>query len=140
MFGDRGIAIPEHLASAAFRAINGEFGWTGVRALEVVAILADRELAVLGGELWWVLDGADGWKGLIPQQQGPDAVYAWETKKGTGEAWPVFVRRCASETLAAIEELPRPGELRPNLPGRILYNLTWVSQGGEYDGLLQRRK
>ena len=44
--------IPEHLASAGFRAINGEFGWTRAQALEVVAILSDRELAVLGGELW----------------------------------------------------------------------------------------
>jgi hypothetical protein len=46
--------IPEHWASAGFRAINGEFGWTRAQALEVVAILADREQAVLGGELWWV--------------------------------------------------------------------------------------
>lgn len=49
---------------------SSEFGWTRARALEVVPILADRELAVLGGESW-VLDGAREWNGVTPQQHGP---------------------------------------------------------------------
>ena len=89
-------------------------------------------MAILGGELWWVLGDAGGWSGTIPQENGPDAVYAWETKRLPGESWSAFVQRCASETQAAVKDLPRSGELPSNLPGRILYNLTWVSER-DYD-------
>ena len=66
--------------------------------------------------------------GIIPQENGPDAVYVWETKRQPDESWSAFVQRCGSEALAAVKELPRAGELRSNLGGRILYNLTWVSE------------
>jgi hypothetical protein len=89
-------------------------------------------VAILGGELWWVVGAAGGWSGMIPQENGPDAVYAWETKRLPDELWSAFVQRCASETLVAVEDLPRPGELPSNLSGRILYNLTWVSER-DYD-------
>ena len=124
--------LPESLTHGAFRAQNGEFGWTREQALNVVTFLTSRELAILGGELWWVLDEAPDWRGMIPQQDGPDAVYTWETKRLPDEPWSVFVARCASETVAAVEKWPNPGELRSNLPGRILYNLTWLSER-EYD-------
>jgi hypothetical protein len=124
--------IPESLTEQAFRATNGEFAWTQAQALEVVPILAGRDVAILGGELWWVLGPAGDWSGMIPQENGPDAVYAWETHRLPDESWLAFVRRCASETLAAVKSLPRPGELPSNLPGRILYNLTWVSES-DYD-------
>jgi hypothetical protein len=122
------MALPDYLTVAAFRTTNGEFAWTRAQALEVVATLAGRNVAILGGELWWVLAAAGDWSGMIPQESGPDAVYAWETKRLRDESWPAFVQRCASETLAAVKELPRVGELRLNLPGRILYNLTWASE------------
>ena len=75
---------------------------------------------------------AGDWSGLIPQENGPDAVYVWETHRLPGESWLAFVQRCASETLAAVKSLPRSGELPSNVPGRILYNLTWVSES-DYD-------
>jgi hypothetical protein len=50
--------IPESLAEQAFRATNGEFAGTRPQALEVVTILARRDVAILGGELWWVLGAA----------------------------------------------------------------------------------
>ena len=64
-------------------------------------------------------------------------MYHWETDRLPDEPWSEFVQRCASESLAAVNELPPPGELRSNLRGRILYNLTWVSED-EYDRLVTR--
>jgi hypothetical protein len=95
--------IPESRTEQAFRATNGEFAWTRAQALEVVPILAGRDVAILGGELWWVLGPAGDWSGMIPQENGPDAVYAWETHRLPDESWLSFVQRCASETLAAVK-------------------------------------
>ena len=59
-----------------FRANNGEFGWAREQIPLVVDILRRRSLAILGGELWWVFDG--GVRGLVPQRQGPPAIYPWK--------------------------------------------------------------
>ena len=124
----------EEIEKEAFRATNAEFGWTRAQIHHVVPILRSQLLAVVGGEVWWVLDGARSWNGLIPQRNGPDGVYTWETKRRPDESWSSFVTRCASDTIAAVEKWPVAGELRQNLPGRILYNLTWVTEA-EYGGL-----
>jgi hypothetical protein len=39
--------IPESLTEQAFRATNGEFAWTRAQAVEVVAIVARHEVAIL---------------------------------------------------------------------------------------------
>jgi hypothetical protein len=103
----------------------------------VVDILRRRSLAILGGELWWVRDGIPGWD-LIPQRQGPPAVYSWETTRRGGELWSSFVERCATDTLAVVTRYPAPDDLPPDLEGRVLYNLTWVSEA-ELDGLGKSR-
>jgi hypothetical protein len=111
----------------AFRATNGEFGWTREQVPLVVDILRRRGLAILGGELWWVRDGVPGWD-LIPRRSGGFAVYPWETSRSSAEPWSDFVERCASETLVAIERWPVSDELPVDMAGRILCNLTWVSE------------
>jgi len=120
--------FPSELEQDAFRANNGEFGWTRAQIPLVVEFLKAQGLGILGGELWWVRDGISGWVGLIPQRQGSTAVYHWETDRHNDETWPTFVERSVSDTLAAVEQFPGPDELPPDLPGRILYNLVWVSQ------------
>jgi hypothetical protein len=65
------------LERAAFRASNGEFGWTRSQIPAVVEILHSNGLGILGGELWWVRDGFTDWDGCIPQQHGPPGVYHW---------------------------------------------------------------
>jgi hypothetical protein len=120
--------FPPELERDAFRADDGEFGWTRVEIPMVVDFLRSRGLAILGGELWWVRDGAADWS-LVPQRHGPPAVYSWETNRRFGESWPDFVERGANDALAAVERFPKPGDLPPALAGRILYNLTWVSEG-----------
>jgi hypothetical protein len=110
----------------AFRADNGEFGWTRAQIPKVVEVLRSHAMGILGGELWWVRDGSV--YGLIPQRHGPPAVYPWETSRFPGEPWLDFVERCAHDALAAVERFPEPGDLPPDLAGRILYNLVWVSE------------
>jgi hypothetical protein len=126
--------FPPELESNAYRVSNGEFGWTREQIPLVADILRSRGFAILGGELWWVRDEIPDWWDLIPQRNGGRAVYPWETKRQSGEPWPIFVERCGTDTLAAVERWPAPEDLPPNLTGRILYNLTWVSEM-EYEKL-----
>jgi hypothetical protein len=120
--------FPRELERDAFRASNGELGWTRAQIPSVVNILRTQGLGILGGELWWVRDGFTDWAGLIPQRHGPPGVYVWETKREPSESWPHFMDRGASDALAAVERWPAPEDLPADLPGRILYNLTWVSE------------
>jgi len=120
--------FPSDLVQRSFRASNGEFAWTREDARLAIPILVQQQRAILGGELWWVPGGAREWTGLIPQRQGPDAVYPWETARAAGEDWPSFVVRCAEDAMKAIERWPAVEDLPTNLVGQILYNLTWVSE------------
>jgi len=129
--------LPEELTKDAFRAKNGEFGWRREQVPAVVAVLRERMQAILGGELWWVLDGSPSWSGFIPQREGADTVYHWETERKSNEPWAAFVRRCAEQTIEAAKILPGRDELPPDLAGQILYNLTWVSEV-EYGSLRSR--
>jgi len=119
--------FPPELEANAFRTENGEFGWTRTQVPLVVDVLRSQGLAILGGELWWVREGVAGWD-LIPQRNGPSAVYSWETESLSGEPWVSFVERSAANTLAAMAIWPTHEDLPPNLPGRVLCNLTWISE------------
>jgi hypothetical protein len=126
--------FPPELEHDAFRASNGEFGWTRAQIPAVVEALLSHGIGILGGELWWIRDGFTEWVGHIPQRHGPPGVYVWETKRSPDESWPHFVERSASEALASVERWPMLGDLPADLDGRILYNLTFVSSA-EYEAL-----
>jgi hypothetical protein len=126
--------FPPELEEDAFRSTNGEFGWTRAQIPLVVDVLCKHRLGVLGGELWWVRDGIPDWSGLIPQRSGPPGVYCWETKRWSGELWPDFVERSISDSLAAVQRWPGMVDLPPDLDGRVLYNLCWVTEA-EHDSL-----
>jgi hypothetical protein len=128
--------LPVDLKERAFRSANGEFGWSRADALVAISVLATAGHAILGGELWWVPEGASEWTGLIPQRHGPDAVYPWETERVSGEPWSGYVERCAADSIGAVNSWPGD-ELQPQLGGRILYNLTWVTES-EFETLGQR--
>lgn len=120
--------FPADLIQRAFRASNGEFGWSREDLHAAVSVLVAHGLAVLGGEIWWVPEGAKGWTGLIPLREGAIAVYHCESERAPGEEWPAFVRRGAAETIAWAELNPGADDQPTDLTGRILYNLTWVSE------------
>lgn len=122
------VMFPLDLVRDAYQESNGEFGWTRAQIPLVVELLRRQGLGILGGELWWIRDGIPRWRGSIPQREGPPAVYCWVTDRLTGEPWPHFVERGAVDALAAVERWPAPDDLPADLSGRILYNLTWVSE------------
>jgi hypothetical protein len=84
--------FPPELERDAFRADNGEFGWTRAQIPQLVNILRSQQLAILGGELWWVKDGSARCD-LIPQRDGRRAVYTWAGDRLPAESWPDFVER-----------------------------------------------
>jgi hypothetical protein len=130
--------FPPELERDAFRAENGEFGWTEAQIQLVVDVLRSHEMAILGGELWWVQEGSTRWD-LIPQRQGQRAVYTWATDRLATESWSDFVERGASEALAHARRWPTALDLPSGLRGRILCNLSWVSSL-EYDQLTRKGK
>jgi hypothetical protein len=123
--------FPPELEQNAFRVDNGEFGWTREQIPLVVEVLRSQGFGILGGELWWVHGGVYG---SISQRQGPPGVYTWVTNRRSGETWEHFAQRGASDAAAAVERWPEQSDLPPDLPGRILYNLTWVSEA-EFNNL-----
>jgi hypothetical protein len=118
--------FPPELEKNTFRADNGEFGWTRAQIPSVIEMLSSQAMAILGGELWWVSDA--GLCGSIPQRHGPPGVYTWNTERHSNEPWQQFVERGVSDALAAVERWPEADDLPSDLPGRILYHLTWVSE------------
>ena len=120
--------FPRDLIRRAFQASNGELAWSREDAPVAISVLVQQQRAILGGELWWVPDGGRDWRGLIPQREGPDAVCPWETARAAGEDWVAFVKRCAENSLSAIERWPAVDDLPTDLGGRVLYNLTCVSE------------
>jgi hypothetical protein len=119
--------FPAELERNAYRANNGEFGWTREQIPQVVEVLCSQAMAILGGELWY-LNEEGRIKPSVPQRQGPSVLYCWNTERDGAESWPNFVNRGAADALAVAERWPEAGELPPGLPGRILCNLTWVSE------------
>ena len=128
--------FPHELESKAFKA-GDEFGWTRAQIPEVVDILSSHAMGILGGELWWISEA--GWFQSVPQRQGGPGIYTWVTERRDAEAWQDFVERGASDALAATEQWPKPEDLPPNLTGRILYNLTWVSEA-EFEALRKKKR
>jgi hypothetical protein len=111
----------------AFRSQNGEFGWTRAHAILAIEVLHRHDMAILGGEVWWVKE--DGLiRTSLPQRQGPPALYIWSNDRQPGELWTRFVERGASEAFAHVQRKPKPEDIPPDLTGRILYCLAWVSE------------
>jgi hypothetical protein len=125
--------FPVELERDAFRSQNGEVGWTRPQAIVAIEVLRRHDMAILGGELWWVKE--DGLiRTSLPQRQGPPALYVWSNDRQPCELWTQFVERGVSEALAIVQREPKPEDIPTDLTGRVLYNLCWVSEA-EYEKL-----
>src|SRR5579862_3599120 len=135
--------FPPELEANAFRARNGEFGWTREQIPIAVDILRSKGMAILGGELWYRRKCCDGFIEMyssIPQREDIPSqywgYYVWTTDRKPEERWQDFVERGALETLSKVARWPWPSSESqpPELPGQVLYNLTWVSEA-DYETL-----
>lgn len=122
------VKFSETLERRAFRAGNDEPAWLRADGPTVVGELVSQNLAILGGEIWWVPPSAPGPHPLIPQRRGPDAFYGWEVTREAAEQWTDYVRRSASAALELINKWPNPDDLPAGLSGDFYYNLTWASE------------
>ena len=105
---------------------NGEYGWTRAQIPRVVEVLVAQRMGILGGEVWWVHRRLEV---LIPQRRSETPfIYAWETRRRRDEPWHAFIQRAAAETVHIVQDWPGPDDLPTDLPGQILYNLTWLSE------------
>src|SRR6476660_348386 len=90
--------LPESITSRAYRAPNGEMAWRRADIPRVVAAIAESGQAILGGEVWGILD--DGRYGMIESKDGGWGVWQWDTKlRGLRESWPAYCRRTADESV-----------------------------------------
>jgi hypothetical protein len=122
------IMFPPELERDAFRTENGELGWAHDQIPQVVNVLRSQELAILGGELWWVKDGSADCDLHIPQRDGRRTVYVWSSDRLPAEPWTDFVERGAADALARLERWPTDLDLPPDLKGHVLCSLSWVSR------------
>jgi hypothetical protein len=105
--------FPVELERDVFRSENGEFAWTRTQAIAVIEVLPRHNIAILGGELWWVKD--DGQIRIsLPQLQGPPALYVWSTDRQPGDLWVAFVERGVSEASASVQWEPKPADIAPD--------------------------
>jgi hypothetical protein len=119
------VQFADEIETAALRC-GGEYAWRRADALRAAHALADKELAILGGELW-LLHETEVF-GVLPQHSGAPAVYHWRCERMPSESWSQFVTRACSESVSAIQDLPPEGEVETPAGAEIYYNLTWVSE------------
>ncbi len=118
--------LPEELRAGAYLA-GEEVAWAGPLALQAVAACSDRELAILGGEVWLAERPAP----TIPTP----ILYHWDAgAKGDQESWLAFVQKCrrmAEQYIGGFDWDPSDVAHRGATP---YFNLTLCSER-EYDTL-----
>jgi hypothetical protein len=81
----------------AFLAPNGEYAWRREDVPTALTSLADAGCAILGGEVWMVID--EKIHGVIPSAiDEPPGVWPWDTEPRTdSEDWTEFCHRTAKK-------------------------------------------
>ena len=91
--------------------------------------IAGTGQAVLGGEVWLVVDGRI--TGLIPAaiDDEPAGVWHWDTEpKGESESWPEYCARTAAESKSVIRDMKVEDESKPEVGDSLFFNITYVDE------------
>jgi hypothetical protein len=119
------VHIDERTIGEAFRAPNGELAWPRAYVAEAVDALRLGGFAILGGEVWVVIDGKIDAQPRL--KDGQTAVISWDTRgRDTKEPWARYVARAASETLSAIRSIGAEDAVAPELRDKVFYNFSFV--------------
>ena len=120
--------ISADTARNAYRAANGEYAWRREDLSAALHSIAGRGLAVLGGEVWAIID--DQVLGLIPSAKDePPGVWSWDTgPRGRQESWPAYCARTAEESIRTVAEMNVEREARPDLRNSLYFNVCFVNE------------
>jgi hypothetical protein len=118
--------LPERIRKLAYQSENGELAWKREDILQVVSILSELDIAVLGGEIWAIDNG--NIYGALPLKNGNTSVFHWSIDKQTSEDWNSFVKRSIDNTLKAIKGLIPEKDVKTELVNNLYYNLTLCSK------------
>jgi hypothetical protein len=129
--------LPQEWRDRAFRANSGELAWRREDAIGVVSLLAARDLAILGGEVWHVDRLGRIWGAIPLKDEGPATVFHWEVDPildRETETWSQYCHRAAEYSVSTILEMHPENEVRPDLRSGLRYNLTCATRE-EYETL-----
>ena len=128
--------LPTAITTCAFRSRGGtgEYAWRREDLAGVFAALAEAGCAILGGEVWGVHENSI--YGLLPLAcpavPGMHAVADWDTRpRAIDEAWSIYCRRTATESLEGVGKGPLADVERvvhPDFPGTSWFNVCFVSE------------
>lgn len=125
--------FPADLEAAAFRA-NAEYAWRPQSARRAVNHLAQSGFAILGGELWMVIE--DAIYPVIPALAGPPIVWTWSCDRQPDEPWLNYVTRSAKAAGDAIGDFSVE-EVKQLDGAEFYFNLSWASET-RYAELMRR--
>jgi hypothetical protein len=119
------MTLPPELERAAFRCANGEYAWRPQDVPRAVKHLAESGVAILGGELWMVIE--DAIYPIIPAVTGPPIVWTWSCDRQPDEPWLNYVARSAEAARDATRDFSLEGIKQPR-GADFYFNLTWASE------------
>jgi hypothetical protein len=94
-------------------------------------------MGILGGELWWIRDEKSFFMS-IPQREGQTPFTPGQTIASKMNPDSTTSNAGLPRQLRPLRAPPGPDDLPTELPGKILYNLTFVPEG-EFEQLKSRR-
>jgi hypothetical protein len=119
--------LPKAIEAAAYRAQNGELAWRRDDLPAVFKAIADSGQAILGGEVWGILD--DALYGTIPSKDGGSGVWHWDTEsRGLQESWSAYCRRTADESALAVAGMPIEGKTTDAFRDKLWFNLAYTTE------------
>ncbi len=121
----------------AYRAANGELAWRRADVVDVLEEIAATRQAVLGGEVWAIVDGTV--HGVIPDRAGNRCVRGWDTGGRRGvEPWDVYCARTAEQSSRTIQAMNVEDEVDESFRDGLRFNLWYITEPDAL-GLWDRR-
>ena len=120
--------LPTSIIETAYQAPNGEYAWRRSDIDEAVNGIAQSGQAMLGGEVWVVIDGR--FMQLIPSAKNePPGVWSWDTTaRKQSESWAEYSSRTATETIITIANMKVEEDIRSDLRDHVYFNVTYVDE------------
>ncbi|MGI4791659.1 MAG: hypothetical protein ACRYFS_22785 [Janthinobacterium lividum] len=124
------------LMAKAYRTSYGELAWKRGDAIEAAQALADAGLAILGGEVWYVLEDGTMY-GTIPGfvlEGGLGSVFRWvcePARRRSTETWQQFCARAAAYTIEVLVDIDVERRILPGMASSLRYNFGYISEAEE---------